>query len=47
MKLWLLSNITGDNFRQGKVTKYFPGEEQFSPTKILPEKDFPLQSFPQ
>ena len=34
----LLSNITGENFRRGKVTKYFPSDEYFSPTKIFPDK---------
>ena len=27
VKKWLLSNITGENFRLGKKTKYFPGDE--------------------
>ena len=27
VKKWLLSNITEGNFRWGKVTKYFPGDE--------------------
>ena len=41
VKKWLLSNITGENFRQEKVMKYFPGDEQFSPTKIFPDRVFP------
>ena len=32
----LLSNITGENFRRGKVTKCFPSDEYFSPTKFSP-----------
>ena len=27
VKKWLLSNINGENFRRGKVMKYFPGNE--------------------
>ena len=37
----LLSNITGENFRWGKVTKYFPSDEYFSPMKIFLDKVFP------
>ena len=41
IKKLLLSNITGENFHQEKATKYFPGEELFSPTKVFPDKVFP------
>ena len=27
VKKWLLSNVTGENFRRRKVTKYFSGDE--------------------
>ena len=37
----LLSNITGENFRRGKVTKQFPSDEYFSPRKIFPDEVFP------
>ena len=37
----LLSNITGENFRRGKVTKYFPSDKYFSPSKILRDEVFP------
>ena len=30
----LLSNITWENFRRGKVTKYFPSDKYFSPTSF-------------
>ena len=36
VKKWLLSNITGENFRRGKVAKYFLGDVQSSPTKFSP-----------
>ena len=41
VKKWLLSNTTGENFRGEKVTKYFPSDEYFSPTKIFPDEVFP------
>ena len=37
----LLSNITGENFRRGKVMKYFPTGRCFSPTKIFYDEVFP------
>ena len=40
VKKWLLSSITRQNFRWGKVAKYCPGEELFSTTKIFPDEVF-------
>ena len=39
-KKCLLSNIKRENFRRGKVTKYFSSDELFSPTEIFSDEVF-------
>ena len=42
VKKWLLSNITGENFHQGKVTKIFQVTNNFSRQKFSSTKFSPI-----
>ena len=43
VKKWLLSNITGENFHQGKVTKIFQVTNNFSRQKFSLTKFSPIR----